>query len=225
MKPITVLLADDSKRLRVAFRNILESGVGIEVVGEARNGRIAVELAMKLRPAVVLMDITMPVLNGLEATRQICKAIPATKVIMLSAHSDYAYVGNAIEAGAVGYLLKQTSADQLRQAVRAAHKGQTFYSPAIAKSCDQLRLQPSDSTPESTTNPITLTPRQRQVLQHIAEGKNDGDIAANLGIGLKTVAKHRAALMKALSIRDAAGLNRYVLSARLSGKTLSTPGL
>lgn len=146
MKSITVLIADDNKRLRSEFRKILENETDIKVVGEARNGRVAAELALKLRPAVVLMDISMPLLNGLEATRQICKALPDVKVVVLSAHSDYAYVGNAIEAGAVGYLLKQTSAGHICPAIRAVQKGGTFFSPAIAKSCDHLNQQSSKTS-------------------------------------------------------------------------------
>jgi DNA-binding NarL/FixJ family response regulator len=131
-KRITVLLADDNRIVRREFRRILELEDDLEVVGEAKNGRQAVAMVKKLRPALVLMDIAMPLLNGLEATRQILKATAATKVLMLSAHSDEAYVEEATNAGAMGYLIKQTSAENVCPAIREVHKGNTFFSPSIS---------------------------------------------------------------------------------------------
>ena len=131
MKRITVLLADDDKVVRREFRRILEHEDDFEVVGEAKNGLQAVAMVKKLHPALVLMDIAMPLLNGLQATRQILKAAPATKVLMLSAHSDDAYVEEATNSGAMGYLLKQTCADSVCPAIRELQKGNTFYSPSI----------------------------------------------------------------------------------------------
>ena len=125
MKPITVLLAEDHTIVREGFRKMLELEKDLEVVGEAQNGREAIALAAKFHPAVVLMDIAMPLLNGLEATRQILKELPKTRVLMLSAHSDYAYVENAIEAGAAGFLLKQTSAHEVCRAIREVQAGKT----------------------------------------------------------------------------------------------------
>jgi DNA-binding NarL/FixJ family response regulator len=133
MKRITVLLADDNGVVRKAFKRILEIEDDLEVVGEAKNGHEAVALVEKLRPALVLMDVTMPLLNGLHATCQILKAVPATKVLMLSAHSDEAYIVEAINSGAMGYLIKQTSADNVCTAIREVHKGNTFFSPSIPK--------------------------------------------------------------------------------------------
>jgi DNA-binding NarL/FixJ family response regulator len=133
MKRITVLLADDNKVVRRAFREILEREADLEVVGEAKNGRQAVAMAKKLRPALVLMDLVMPILNGLEATRQILKAALPTKVLMLSAYSDDAYVQEAMNAGARGYLIKQTSAACLCPAIREVQKGNTFFSPSIPR--------------------------------------------------------------------------------------------
>ena len=132
MKKITVLLAEDHTIVREGFRKMLELETGLEVAGEAEDGRQAVALAKRLRPDVVLMDIAMPQLNGLEATRQFSK-FPATKVLMLSAHSDDAYVTNATEAGAVGFLLKQTSAHEVCRAIREVHQGKTFFSPSISR--------------------------------------------------------------------------------------------
>src|SRR5471032_2665478 len=133
MKPITVLLAEDHMIVREGFRKMLELEDDFEVVAEAPDGRQAVALAKKFHPDVVLMDIAMPLLNGLEATRQVLKALPATKVLMLSAHSDDAYVQNATESGAVGFLLKQTSAHDVCRAIREVNNGKTFFSPSLAK--------------------------------------------------------------------------------------------
>ena len=131
MRRITVLLADDNRVVRTEFRKLLELEDDLEVVGEAKNGTQAVAMVKKLRPALVLMDVTMPLLNGLQATSQILKAAPATKVLMLSAHSDEAYVAGAINSGAMGYLIKQTSADCVCDAIREVQKGNTFFSPSI----------------------------------------------------------------------------------------------
>src|SRR5208283_4868871 len=133
MKRITVLLADDNRIVRGEFRKILELEDDLEVVGEAKNGHQAVALVKKLRPALVLMDVSMPLLNGLQATRQILKAAPATKVLMLSAHDDEVYVEEAAKSGAMGYLIKHTAVDNLCQAIREVHKGNTFLSPSIPK--------------------------------------------------------------------------------------------
>jgi DNA-binding NarL/FixJ family response regulator len=133
-----VLLADDNQLFRTGFRAILERESDLEVVGEARNGRQAVALAKKLQPAVVLMDLAMPVLNGLQATRQIVEAVPATKVLMLSAHSDNAYVEEAINSGAIGYVIKQTDFDSVCFAVREVQKGNTFFSPSIPRRLHKL---------------------------------------------------------------------------------------
>ncbi|MFZ0826599.1 MAG: response regulator transcription factor [Verrucomicrobiia bacterium] len=133
MKRIKVLLADDNGVVRREFRKILELADDLEVVGEAKNGLQAVALVKKLRPAMVLMDVTMPLLNGLQATCQILKAFPATKVLMLSAHSDEAYIAESVNSGARGYLIKQTSADNVCSAIREVHKGNTYFSPSIPR--------------------------------------------------------------------------------------------
>ena len=134
MKPITVLLADDNQVVREEFRKLLELEDDLEVVGEAKNGLQALDLAQNLRPALVLMDVTMPgILNGLQATRQIRKVAPATKVLMLSAYNDEVYVEEAINSGAMGYLVKQTSADNVCLAIREIHEGNTFFSPSIPR--------------------------------------------------------------------------------------------
>jgi DNA-binding NarL/FixJ family response regulator len=213
MKRITVLLAEDHTIVREGFRKMLELEADFEVVGEAQDGRQAVAMVKKLRPAVVLMDIAMPLLNGLEATRQVLKALPTTKVLMLSAHSDDAYVTNAIESGAVGFLIKQTSAHEVCRAIREVQNGKTFFSPSISKRRDRLNSQAPDRTGLLKKKAARLTSREMEVLQLIAEGKANKETASELGIGIKTVEKHREHLMQKLDIHDTAGLTRYAIAA------------
>ena len=212
MKKITVLLAEDHTIVREGLRKMLELDGGFEIVGEAQDGRKAVALAKKFQPAVVLMDIAMPLLNGLEAARQLQKELPATKVLMLSAHNDDAYVQNAIDSGAVGFLLKQTSAHDVCRAIREVHGGKKFFSPAISQR--QARLNPPALGRPGALKKKTaaLTSREMEVLQLIAEGKANKETAAELGIGIKTVEKHREHLMQKLDIHDTAGLTRYAIS-------------
>jgi DNA-binding NarL/FixJ family response regulator len=213
MKRITVLLAEDHTIVREGFRKMLELEDDIEVVGEAQDGRQAIAMVKELRPAVVLMDIAMPRLNGLEATRQVLKVFPTTKVLILSAHSDDAYVKNATEAGAAGFLLKQTSSHVVCDAIREVQKGKTFFSPSISRRRDRLHLQSPGRTGMRNKKAAQLTSREMEVLQLIAEGKANKETAAELGIGMKTVEKHREHLMQKLDIHDTAGLTRYAISA------------
>lgn len=213
MKPITVLLAEDHMIVREGFRKMLELEPDLQVVGEAQDGRQAVTLVKKLHPAVVLMDIAMPLLNGLEATRQVLKAVPTTKVIMLSAHGDDAYVNTASEAGAVGFLLKQTSAHDVCRAIREVHAGGTFSSASVSRRLDRLHPHSPGRAGPNKRRAVQLTSREREVLQLIAEGKANKETATELGIGMKTVEKHRQHLMEKLDIHDTAGLTRYAISA------------
>jgi DNA-binding NarL/FixJ family response regulator len=213
MKQITVLLAEDHMIVREGFRKMLELEEGFQVVGEAQDGRQAVTLAKKLRPDVVLMDIAMPQLNGLEATRQVLKAVPATKVLILSAHSDDAYVKNAADSGAVGFLLKQTSAHDVCRAIREVQKGNTFFTASVSKRFDRLNPQTSSRAGNLKKTAVHLTSREMEVLQLIAEGKANKVTASELGIGIKTVEKHREHLMQKLDIHDTAGLTRYAIGA------------
>jgi DNA-binding NarL/FixJ family response regulator len=159
MKPITVLLADDHTAIREGLRALLEAEDDIQVVGEAKTGREAVQLTRTLRPTVVVMDIAMPVLNGLEATRQILKALPATKIVFLSGYGDDAYVDQAIELGAAGYLIKQTSTLVLAKAIREAHKGNTFFSPSIARRLrDRQRTSPEGAAGRYKKRVASVTP-------------------------------------------------------------------
>jgi DNA-binding NarL/FixJ family response regulator len=212
MKRITVLLAEDHTIVREGFRKMLELEDDLEVVGEAPNGRVAIAMAGKLRPAVVLMDIAMPLLNGLEATRQVLKTLPGTKVLMLSAHNDDAYVKTAAEAGAVGFLLKQTSAHEVCRAIREVHKGKTFFSPSVSRREDRIHPASLNRAGSLVKKAPQLTSREMEVLQLIAEGKANKETAAELGIGIKTVEKHREHLMQKLDIHDTAGLTRYAIA-------------
>jgi DNA-binding NarL/FixJ family response regulator len=213
MKRITVLLAEDHTVVREGFRKLLEAENYLEVVGEAQTGRQAVAMARKLHPEVVLMDIAMPLLNGLEATRQILKAEPATRVLILSAHSDDAYVKNATESGAVGFLLKQASSHEVCRAIREVQRGKTFYSPSISRRQDRIHPLLPSGAGGFKKKAVPLTSREMEVLQLIAEGKANKETASELGIGIKTVEKHREHIMRKLDTHDTAGLTRYAISA------------
>jgi len=213
MKRITVLLAEDHTIVREGFRRMLELEDDLQIVGEAQDGRQAVALVRELRPAIVLMDIAMPLLNGLEATRQIIKAVPTTKVLILSAHNDDAYVQNATESGAAGFLLKQTSAHEVCLAIREVQSGRPFYCASISKRLGRLHPPAPDRAGTRRKKLAQLTSREMEVLQLIAEGKANKETAAELGIGTKTVEKHREHLMVKLDIHDTAGLTRYAISA------------
>ena len=211
MNNITVLLAEDHTVVREGFRMLLDAEADLEVVGEAQTGRQAVELTKRLRPSVIVMDIAMPLLNGLEATRQIRKAFPDTKVVILSAHSDDAYIDQAITVGAVGFLLKQTSSHDLSRAIREVQNGNTFFGPVVAK---RLHDQKSLNGRKPLKKKIALlSSREVEVLQLIAEGKANKEAAAELGISLKTVEKHRQNLMAKLNIHEISGLTRYAIAA------------
>jgi DNA-binding NarL/FixJ family response regulator len=212
MKQITILLAEDHTIVREGFRRMLELEDDLKVVGEAQDGRQAVEMAKQLHPDVVLMDVAMPMLNGLEATRQVIKAIPTTRVLILSAHGDFAYVTNAMESGAVGFLLKQSSADEVYRAIREVYQGKTFFSPSISKRLDHFD-PPSSGRAGRIRKATELTSREMEVLQLVAEGKANKQTAAELGIGTKTVEKHRGHLMQKLDIHNTAGLTRYAICA------------
>jgi DNA-binding NarL/FixJ family response regulator len=218
MKPaprIAVLLADDHTVVREGLRKLLETEPDIEVVGEAATGRQAVDLAMALRPAVVVMDIAMPRLNGLEATRQIRAAVPDARVLILSAHSDDAYVERVTALGAAGYLIKQTSAQYLCEAIREVRKGKTFFSPSVGR---RLHRQEAGAPGRKGARKAALprlSSRETEVFQLIAEGQANKQIATELGISIKTVEKHRDHLMRKLDIHDTAGLTRHAIATGL----------
>jgi len=198
MQKITVLLADDHTVVRQGLRALLETEEDITVVGEAENGRQAVQMAKRLQPDVVVVDIAMPQLNGLEATRQISKDNPKSHVLILSSYSDDEYVQQLTDAGASGYLVKQTAANDLVAAIREAKKGNAFFSPAVSKRLlDHYRS--SINRPPGEKKPPKLTPREMEVLQLIAEGYANKQIAGELFISIKTVEKHRQQLMHKLT--------------------------
>ena len=212
MKRITVLLIDDHKVVREGLRALLKADGDIEVVGEAATGRKAVEMASTLCPEVVLMDIAIPRLNGLEATRQIRKACPETRVLILSAHNDAEYVDQAIKLGAAGYLLKQSSIQIISKAIREASKGNSFFSRSISKRLaerdEKAYLRGGDKMKH-----VSLSSREVEVLQLIAEGMANKQVAVELGISIKTVEKHRQHVMEKLDIHDTASLTRYAIAA------------
>jgi DNA-binding NarL/FixJ family response regulator len=214
VKKITVLLADDHAIIRESLRVLLESEPDIEVVGEAETGRQAVQLTKKLLPAVVVMDIAMPQLNGLEAARQILGLAPATRVLILSAHRDDEYVAEVIRLGGAGYLIKQSSAHILPKAIREAHKGNSFFDPAISKRVgDRQENAPRGASGWHKAGKVGLTSREVEILQLVAEGKANKQVADELGISIKTVEKHRQNLMSKLDIHDTAGLTRYAIAS------------
>jgi len=212
-KSITVLMAEDHAVVRQGLCALLNIDGSFRIVGEARTGREAVAMAKALHPDVILMDIAMPVLNGLEATRQILTANPAAKVVILSAHTDHAYIERMVAAGVVGFLEKQTSAEILTKAIREVAGGKTYFSPSIAKRLLAHAGTPRDRQGMVKANGHDLTPREREVLQLVTEGFANKQIAAELGIAVKTVEKHREHLMSKLDIHDTATLTRYAISA------------
>jgi DNA-binding NarL/FixJ family response regulator len=181
-------------------------------VGEAANGRQAIDLARKLRPDVVVMDIAMPLLNGFEATRQILKVAPETKVLVLSAHSDDEYVARMAEVGASGFLVKQNSGQVLVRAVTEIAEGRKYFSPSVAKRLAEAERRARESGLVGKQARRPLTAREAEVLQLVAEGAANKQIAVDLGISIKTVEKHRQQLMNKLDIHDTAGLTRHAIA-------------
>lgn len=205
---INVLLSEDHLILRDGLRSLLTDEQDIRIIGEAANGRQAVELCQHLHPHIVVMDIHMPQLNGLEATRQILRMLPATKILILSASSDPVHLEELMMLKIAGYLLKQSGLELLLAAIRAVHNGGTYFSPVIAQ---YLERQNSNLAEPGHRRAALLTSREAEVLQLIAEGKANKQTAAMLNLSVKTVEKHRQSLMKKLDIHDTAGLTRYAI--------------
>ncbi len=212
-KKITILLADDHVVVRQGLCALLQADPLFSIVGEAQTGREAVEQARALQPDIILMDIAMPVLNGMEATRRILAANPAAKVVILSAHSEDEYLERMMTAGVSGFLEKQSSAEILTRAIREVAAGKIFLSPSIVKRLQQARAKPLDRDGLIRANGRRLTLRESEVLQLVAEGSPNKGVAAELGISIKTVEKHRQHLMDKLNIHDTAGLTRYAIAA------------
>jgi DNA-binding NarL/FixJ family response regulator len=212
MRRIRVLLADDHTVVRQGIRALLSAEDDIEIVGEADNGRHAVELVEKVLPDVALVDIAMPVLNGIEATRRIARKVPATKVLVLTSYGDGEYVRQVMEAGASGFLVKQTAANELANAIRETHQGKSVFSPSVARVLRHTSAPAISGGRWTKRRDDGLSEREAEVLQLIAEGALNKQIAAELGISVKTVEKHRQRVMKILGIHDVAGLTRYAIS-------------
>lgn len=213
MNRVRVLLADDHALVRAGIRALLEGLDGVGVVAEAGNGAEVLDLAREHRPDVVLLDISMPGMSGLDASAQLRRELPEVRVVMLSMHANEEYVLQALRAGAVGYLLKDSATAELEIALKAVMQGETYLSPPISRQVVDGYVQRVGA---EQPGPDILTPRQRQVLQLIAEGRSTKEIAYHLDLSVKTVETHRAQLMERLQIRDIAGLVKYAIRSGLA---------
>ncbi len=218
MSEVSVLLADDHTLVRAGLRTLIEGFAGFRVVAEAGDGREAVRLVRRWKPQIALIDISMPELNGLDATALITKEAPETQVIILSMHIAENYVLAALRAGAVGYVVKDAAVTELESALRAVLKGERWLSPAVSRHLLDEYLRLVRHPPEETETPSgleSLTRRQREILQLIAEGCATREIAERLSLSIKTVETHRSQLMERLNIHDVAGLTRFAIRVGL----------
>ena len=209
---IKIILADDHRIVREGIRSLLEKCEDLEVIAEAENGREAVQMAKELKPDVILMDIAMPLLNGLEATLQIKRDCPEIKVLALTIHEDEEYIRQMLASGAMGYITKYAATDELVQAVQTVYKGEMVLSPAITRLVVEDYLRWADVEQE---NPDKLTPREREVLQLIAEGHKNKEISDILKISIKTVKAHRNNLMQKLDLHSQGELIRYAIQKKI----------
>lgn len=212
---IRVLLVDDHKIIREGLRSLLSKTPDIEVVAEAENGRMARQLAREMMPDVIVMDISMPGLNGIEATRQILAAFPDIKVITLSMHPDNRLVVGMLDAGASGYVLKDCTFEELEKAIRTAMANQIYLSPRLVRDIVEYQVRNSSQTKSSPFS--ILTSKEREVLQLVVEGKNTKQIAWLLNVSTKTVESHRNKIMTKLNIHSISGLTKYALREGLTG--------
>jgi two-component system response regulator NreC len=206
-----VLLAEDHTIVRKGLRALLDDEADIEVVGEAQDGREALQMVDRLRPDVVLMDISMPALNGLEATRQIKARLSDARVLVLTRHANEEYVYQILRAGASGYVVKQAAPTELVLAIHAVYRGDTFLSPSISGKVVEEYVRRAEAMVSSKDSYDRLTPREREVLQLIAEGHTGPEIAEMLHVSVKTVGHHRTNLMDKLDIHSTAGLTQYAI--------------
>jgi DNA-binding NarL/FixJ family response regulator len=213
MDRISVMIVEDHTVVREGLSVMIGLEADMLVVGEVSDGRKAIALATELKPDVVLMDIAMPELNGLEATRQLLHSMPGIRIIILTAHSDDVYVSRAVDLGARGYLLKQDSTRDVYRAIREVNQGKIYYSTSIAKRFTRLNQKTQNRSGIKQSKQSVLTSREMEVLQLVAEGKANKETAAELRISIKTVEKHRGNLMEKLDIHDTAGLTRYAISS------------
>jgi DNA-binding NarL/FixJ family response regulator len=211
--PIRILLADDHTVLRDGLRALLEARAGLQVVGQAGDGREAVRLAAKLQPEVALLDISMPLLNGLDAAERIAAVAPATRVIILSVHATSEHVARALRAGARGYLVKEVAGIEVVEAIQSVHAGGRYLSRSLSAAMvdEQLRERPALSPLE------VLSPREREVLQLLAEGRTGAEIASALHLSLSTVDTYRSRLMQKLGLRDLPALIKFAIKHGLTG--------
>ncbi|MDX6558549.1 MAG: hypothetical protein QOF72_1598 [Blastocatellia bacterium] len=212
MTKIRVLLADDHKLVRAGIRSLLERLPDLEVVAEASDGREAIRLVEEHEPQIVLMDLAMPELNGIEATKHLTKTFPKVRVLILSIYTDEEHVYQALRAGAAGYLMKGAATEELELAIRTVAEGETYLSPPVSK---LVIMEYIRRTNVGLSSLERLSSRQTQVLKLIAEGKTTKQIALELDISVKTVEAHRSALMKRIGVRDVAGLVRYAVKIDL----------
>ncbi|MFC1975934.1 response regulator [Chloroflexota bacterium] len=210
MTKIKVLLAEDHTIVRKGIRSLLDDETGIEVVGEAEDGREALEKVEQLFPDVVLMDNSMPVLNGLEATRQIKKRFPAVKILILTMHTNEEYIFQFLQAGASGYLVKQAAPTELVSAIQTVYQGDSFLSPAVSKTVIEGYIRQTEAT-DQPDRYEKLTEREREVLQLIAEGFSSKEIAEQLHISVKTTGVHRTNLMDKLNLHSLPELTKYAI--------------
>jgi DNA-binding NarL/FixJ family response regulator len=212
MTQIRVLLADDHKLVRAGIRSLLERMPDMEVVAEASDGHEAIRLVEQNEPQIVLMDLAMPRLNGLEATRHLTRTFPEVRVLILSIYSDEEHVYQALRAGAAGYLLKGAATEELELAIRSVARGETYLSPPVSK---PVIMEYIRRTNVGLTSRERLSPRQAQILKLIAEGRTTKQVALELAISVKTVETHRSALMARIGVHDVAGLVRYAVKVGL----------
>jgi DNA-binding NarL/FixJ family response regulator len=209
---IRVLLAEDHTLVRKGLRAILEGYPDIEVIGEAADGREAVTMAEALHPHVIVMDVNMPGLNGLEATDRIKRRVPDVRILILSMHANEEYVLQVLRSGASGYLLKDSATEELVAGIQAVYAGDAYLSPRISRTVIADYVRRTDSEDERAPHEL-LTPREREILQLVAEGRTSKEISNELHLSIKTVETHRANLMDKLNIHNRAGLIRYAIRA------------
>lgn len=212
-RPLRIVLAEDHTLVRAGLRTLLQQLHRVTVVGEAADGREAVALARIHQPDVILMDISMPGLNGIDATRQVKRELPDVRVVILSMHSSEEHVMQALRAGASGYLLKESAPLELELALQAVGSGETYLSPPISRQVIEGYMQRVGDTTQDAL--ATLSARQREILQLVAEGNSSKEIARRLDLSVKTIETHRAQLMDRLQIRDVAGLVRFAIRTGL----------
>ncbi len=215
MKKPRVIMADDHSLILAGLRKLVE--MDYEVVATVEDGRALIDMAQKLRPDLILMDISMPLLNGLDAARQLTKLVPESKLIFLTMHASATYATEVFEAGASGYLLKRSAASELSQAITTVLRGHHYLTPLITKDVLESILKPSTGARGKLVSTAALTPRQREVLQLVAEGRGTKEIATILGVSVKTVEFHKSRIMQQLDLHTTADLTKYAITHRITG--------